>query len=120
VPAATALAESSVVGYLVRLVLGALVVFGLTCLVFVVGVPAEARKQMPLLPGAMLAVLLESGLGLGYALYVKEIGTGSAYEAGLAAVGVTMMAIYLFSIALLVGLELNVVLRDRRRRPSPT
>jgi membrane protein len=111
---ATAIAESSIVGHVVRLVLGALVALGLTSVVFLLGLPRAARKSMPVLPGAALAVLLEFALGLGYALYVSKMGTGSAYQAGLAAVGVTMMALYLFSIALLVGLELNVVLREKR------
>jgi membrane protein len=115
---AASIAESSIVGHVVRLVLGALVAFGLTALVFVFGVPAPARKKMPLLPGAALAVALDLVLGLGYGLYISKMGTGSAYQAGLATVGVTMMAIYLFSIALLVGLELNVILRDRCARPA--
>jgi membrane protein len=116
VPEAAWVAESSMVGQVVRFVIGALVAFGLTCLVFVFGVPREGRSKMPILPGAILAVLLDSILGLGYAFYISKAGTGSAYQAGLATVGVTMMAIYLSSLALLVGLELNVVLRDRPQR----
>jgi membrane protein len=118
VPEAARVAGSSIVGHIVRLVLGVLVAFGLTSLIFVFGVPREARRKMPLLPGAILAVLLDCVLGLGYAFYISNMGTGSAYQAGLATVGVTMMAIYLFSLALLVGLELNVLLGDRRARPA--
>jgi uncharacterized BrkB/YihY/UPF0761 family membrane protein len=117
---ATAIAESSAVGHLVRRMLGAVIAFGLTSAVFVLGVPKEARAKMPIVPGAMLAVALETVLSLGYAYYISKVGTGGAYQAGLGAVGVTMMTIYFFAVALLVGLELNVVLRDKRggRRTS--
>jgi membrane protein len=110
--------ESSNLGYVVRLSLGALVAFGLTSGLFVLGVPKPARKMIPLLPGAILAAALEVMLGLGYAFYVSKAGTGGAYLAGLASIGVTMTAIFLISTAMLVGLELNVFLRDRRQALS--
>jgi membrane protein len=106
--------ESSAFGHTVRLLLGALVAFGLTSGLFVLGVPKGARGTMPVVPGAVLAVALEVVLGLGYGFYVSKAGAGGAYQAGLGVIGVTMMAIYLLSTAMLVGLELNVVLRDRR------
>jgi membrane protein len=110
--------ESSGGGQVLRFVLGALVSLGLTSALYALGVPASVRRAMPILPGAILALTLEMVFGLGYAFYVSRAGTGSAYLAGLAAVGVTMTALYLEVLALLVGLELNVVLREGRT-PKP-
>jgi uncharacterized BrkB/YihY/UPF0761 family membrane protein len=58
-------------------------------------------------PGAFVAVGLQSVLGYGYVFYLSKAGTGSAYQAGLSIIGVTLMALYLFAIALLVGAHLN-------------
>jgi membrane protein len=116
-PPVAELAELSLIGRAVRLFLGALVAFGLTIGLFILGVPRQARRGMPIVPGAVLATALGTVLGLGYGFYVSKAGAGGAYQAGLAAIGVTMMALYLFSVAILVGLELNVTLRDRRQRP---
>ncbi len=69
---------------------------------------------MPLVPGALLAIGLQTVLGFGYAFYVKQAGDGGAYQAGLATIGVTLMALYLFSVALLVGVEVNRTLGERR------
>jgi membrane protein len=113
-----ALALGSLPGRIVRFVLGALVAFGLTTGLFALGVPKAARRAMPLVPGALLTVAIEIVLGPVYGFYVSKAGTGSAYQAGLAAIGVTMTALYLFSVAILVGLELDVVLRDRQKQPE--
>jgi membrane protein len=107
-----AVASSSLLGRVTRLALGVVVVFVLTLGLFAIGVPRSSRRQMPIVPGALLAAALESVMGLGYALYVARAGAAGAYLGGLASIGVTMMTLYLFSVALLVGLELNVVLRD--------
>jgi membrane protein len=113
VPDVAEIAQVSFVGRLARLVLGALVAFALTVGLFEVGIPRQARRGMPIVPGAVLAVVLEIVLGLGYGFYVSKAGAGGAYQAGLAVIGETMIGLYLLSIALLVGLELNVTLRDR-------
>ncbi len=80
------------------------------------GIPDAARKQMPLAPGTLLVVVLHAALGYGYRAYVATLGDGGTYLAGLAIVGVTMTALYLFSTAVLVGLALNQVLGLRRAR----
>ncbi|HWX87760.1 MAG TPA: YhjD/YihY/BrkB family envelope integrity protein, partial [Solirubrobacteraceae bacterium] len=81
-----------------------------------------ARHPTPILPGALVAVALLAGLGSGYRLYVWRAGTGNGYLGGLAVIGVTMMTLWLFSIAILLGAELNKVIRDRlsavRSRPT--
>jgi membrane protein len=114
-PDAARVAESSVVGQALRLLAGGLVAFALIAGLFAIGVPKDARHGMPILPGALVTVVLQIVFGLVYGFYVSKAGTGGAYLAGLAVVGVTMMALYLFSTAILVGVEVNVVLRDRGR-----
>jgi membrane protein len=52
-------------------------------------------------------VALETVLGFGYAFYVAKAGRSGAYTASLAVIGVTLMGLYLFSIALLVGAAIN-------------
>ncbi len=79
-----------------------------------VGIPDAARERMPHVPGTLLVVALHAALGYGYRAYVATLGDGGTYLAGLAIVGVTMTALYLFSTAVLVGLALNQVLGLRR------
>jgi hypothetical protein len=45
---------------------------------------------------------------------VKQIGDGSAYVAGLAVIGVTLVSLYLFSTALFVGVVLDRMIADDR------
>jgi membrane protein len=98
-----------------RLTVGGLTALGLVAGVYFVGVPREERRRTRVLPGAILAVALQSALGYGYAFYLSKVGVSSAYHAGLSIIGVTLIALYLFSIALLVGAELNQVLAKRKR-----
>jgi membrane protein len=81
--------------------------------------PPPARKQMRIVPGAVLAVALIVLLGWGYGTWITHVGTGGAYLAGLAVVGVTMITLYLFSFAILLGAELDRVLGARRARRLP-
>jgi membrane protein len=99
----------------VRLVLGLLTAVGLVAGLYFSGVPRRARKRVPVLPGALLAVALQALLGYGYVFYLSKVGIKSAYQAGLSIIGVTMIALYLFSIALLVGAELNAMLAKKRQ-----
>ena len=75
---------------------------------------SRARKQVTIVPGALLAVGLQVLLGYGYVFYLSKVGVDSAYQAGLSIIGVTMIALYLASVALLVGAELNHVLAKTR------
>jgi membrane protein len=99
----------------VRLAIGALTAFGLVAGIYLVGIPRVARKRTPVWPGALVAVLLQAALGYGYIFYLSKVGVSSAYQAGLSIIGVTMIALYLLSVALLVGAELNHVIARRRR-----
>lgn len=95
-----------------RLAVSAAIVFGYTCGLYRLGIPSTARRPMPIVPGAVVAMLLEIASGYVYALYLAEVGDGGAYVAGLAAIGVTMMGLYTFVAALLVGAAVNRQLGD--------
>jgi membrane protein len=96
-----------------RLVLGLGVAFGLIAGLYAVGTPRVDGRPFTVVPGALLAVTLEAAGGFGYGLYIHLMGTGNAYQAGLGIVGVTMMSLYLFCLALLIGAELNQAVSDR-------
>jgi membrane protein len=106
---------TGVVDTVVRLGVGALTALGLVAGLYLVGIPRTARKRTPVLPGAVVAVALQAALGYGYIFYLSQVGARSAYQAGLSIIGVTMIALYLLSIALLVGAELNHVVGRRKR-----
>lgn len=106
-PALALTGEPTMAGRVFRFVIGVAVVFAFVCGLYAVGVPTRRRRKFPLVPGAALAVALEVVLGLGYSLYIAGTGVGNAYLGSLAVVGVTLTALYLFSLALLVGAALN-------------
>jgi membrane protein len=103
---------------LLRFGAGVLVVFAYVCALYGIGVPTEARRRMPIVPGAVIAVVLEVLFGFAYASYVATVGDSGAYLAGLAAIGVTMIALYIFTLALLIGAVVNRLLA--RRDPDPS
>jgi membrane protein len=106
-------------GSALRWGIGALLAFGMVAGLYRVAIPREAQARFPVLPGAALAVGLQALLGWAYGYYVTRLGGGKgAYQAGLAAVGVTMTTLWLFSVALLAGAELNRGLAERLRQPS--
>jgi uncharacterized BrkB/YihY/UPF0761 family membrane protein len=107
-------ALESKAGVAARIVVDAAVLYGVVAGLYRVGVPRAARAAMPLAPGTLLVVVLEMVLGYGYRFAIAAFGNGGAYKAGLAAIGVTMTSIYLFSVSVLVGLELNRVIGQER------
>jgi uncharacterized BrkB/YihY/UPF0761 family membrane protein len=50
---------------------------------------------------------MQVALRFGYGYYVTRFSDGAAYSAGLAVIGLTLMALYLFAIALLTGAVVN-------------
>jgi membrane protein len=116
-PPAFLAVEHGVVGHALRLVLGGAVAFAMVAGLFRVAIPRGCDRRVPVLPGALLAVVLQAALGWGYGVYVEHFGAGS-YQAGLAVVGVTMMTLWLFATALLLGAQLNSVLAERLRGGS--
>jgi membrane protein len=98
----------------VRVTLGLLTAVGLVAGLYFIGTPRRARSRTRIVPGAVLAVGLQILFGYGYVFYLSKVGIQSAYHAGLSIIGVTMIALYLFSIALLIGAALNDTLSKRR------
>jgi membrane protein len=96
-----------------KVVFGAVIAFGLIAGLYVVGTPRVRYRHVVVVPGALLAVLMQAASGLGYGLYVRLAGTGNAYQAGLGIIGVTMVSLYLLCLALLVGAELNKAISER-------
>ncbi len=92
---------------------------GMIAALYRVAIPREAWPTMPALPGAALAALLIGALGVGYRVYLENTGGGNAYQGSLAVIGVTLTTLWLFSVALLLGAELNRVLGQRRARDRP-
>jgi membrane protein len=107
-------AGATAAGIVARAVAGFAVSVGMTAALYRVGIPREARYRIPIWPGAFLAIALLVALGWGYRLYVSSTGTGDAYQGSLAVIGVTLMTLWLFSVALLLGAELNKVIGHRR------
>jgi membrane protein len=107
--------ESSQLGELLRFSVGAAVSFGLVSGLYWIALPPATRKTMPIAPGAILATVLQIAIGFGYGFYIKQVGDGGAYQAGLASIGVTLMALYLFCVVMLVGVEVNQMLSEHKR-----
>jgi len=99
-----------------RLAVGLAAAIALVIGLYLVGVPSKVRRNRVVVPGAILAVGIQAILGYGYGFYLSKVGTHSAYQAGLSIIGVTMIALYMFSLALLVGAELNYVIEKDRNR----
>jgi membrane protein len=114
VPAVTWLAETTAFGVALRGILGVAIATALIAGVYVIGLPHTARKRTPIVPGALFAALLQLLFGVLYSVYIRQAGTGGAYQAGLAVIGVTMTALYLFCIAVLAGAEVNQMVAERR------
>lgn len=108
----------SSLGLPLRFVLSAALVFSIVAGLYAVGVPKETRRTLPIIPGAALATMLQAVLAFAYALLVKLTGDGSAYVAGLAAIGVTMTTVYLYVLAILLGFALNQGWSSARSSPG--
>lgn len=102
------------ISLLIRTVISAVIAVSLVCGLYTVGLPPRARQRMPLIPGAVVAVALQTALGVAYGTYVRSAGDGGAYQAGLAVIGITLIALYLLCVAILVGAEVNQILGARR------
>lgn len=91
----------------VRIVVSALVLYLAVAWLYRVGLPSTVRRSMPLWPGTMLVVVTVVVGVLGYGAYLSVAGDGSVYLAGLAVTAITMMLLYVFAFALLLGLVVN-------------
>lgn len=84
---------------------------------FAVEHPAQVRRRV--WPGAVTAVVLWLVVSWMFGLYAVSVTTYAAYYGSLAAVAVLLVWLYLTSLSLVVGAEVNVQLEGvRARRPS--
>lgn len=97
----------TLLGRALRFVASSVIALGYVSGLYWVAVPPKARERMPIFPGAVVAVLMQAALSFGYSTYISRMGGGGAYTAGLAIIGLTMMGIYLFVVALLTGAVVN-------------
>lgn len=113
VPFGAQTGRPSAIALVARGIGGLFVLYGLNVGLFVIGIPREDRSAVPLAPGAFFSTVLETILSFGYGLYVRAAGTGDVYRGALGVIGVTMITLYLLSVALLFGAELNRYLGGR-------
>ncbi len=89
---------------------------GFVTALFTVGVSrASTSARRRRWPGAIVAVTLQTLLGVGYVFYVERLGRGAYAAAGLATIALTMMVVFFFTLSLLVGVTFNAMLAERVR-----
>ena len=71
------------------------------------GVPSAAQTKLPRAPGTVVVVGVVAIVAFGYRMYLRLFGDGSAFQAGLSVIVTTLTGLYLFSVALLLGLYVN-------------
>lgn len=79
---------------------------------FSVSHPSRVKRRV--LPGAVLAVSLWIVISWGFGLYARTLATYAVYYGSLTAVAVTLIWLWLTSLAILVGAELNAQLEGLR------
>jgi uncharacterized BrkB/YihY/UPF0761 family membrane protein len=72
------------------------------------------RVTRRVIPGALLAVVLWLVISWAFSLYVKSLGEYAVYYGSLAAVAVLLVWLWLTSLAILIGAELNSQLEGIR------
>ncbi|HEX8794036.1 MAG TPA: YhjD/YihY/BrkB family envelope integrity protein [Polyangiaceae bacterium] len=86
---------------------------------FAVEHPARVRRRV--WPGAVTAVVLWLVVSWVFGLYAVSVSTYAAYYGSLAAVAVLLVWLYLTSLSLVVGAEVNAQLEGvRATRPRPS
>ncbi len=88
-------------------VASAAVLYALVAGLYWLGTPKGLRAELPRAPGTLAVVAIFGVASVGYRGYLRAFGDGSTYLAGTAVVVVTLTALYLFSLALLLGLAIN-------------
>ena len=87
----------------------------LVAALFWLGTPKRHDRGRRILPGAVAAVTLHAIFGRVIQAYVTTLGDGSAYSAGLAGIGVTLLGMFFVCLALLLGLAINRQIDTRVR-----
>ena len=82
---------------------------------FQIGLSARERRELRLSAGAAIAAVLQTITSALYVYSLSLLGDGSAYLAGLASVGVTLTALFLYTLFLLIGLTMSRLLKRTSR-----
>jgi membrane protein len=90
------------------------IAFGYVSALYWVGIPRPGKKRAYLIPGALVALVLQAAMSFGYTFYLSRFTEQAAYGAGLGLVAATLMALYLFALSLLSG---AAVIRRLDRKP---
>ncbi|MBX3209672.1 MAG: YihY/virulence factor BrkB family protein [Labilithrix sp.] len=84
------------------------------CLFYRLAVSHAREVRRRLLPGALVAVALWLVVSWGFSLYLRTLASYTVYYGSLAAVAVLLVWLWLTSLAILVGAELNSQLEGLR------
>lgn len=115
--AAVAIAIAGALGEVASRVIGVMMPIGITVgmlsLLFWVAVDRPKVKRV-VLPGALVAVGLWALSSAGFSIYVKTLARYATLYGSLAAVAILMFWLWLLSLAVLVGAEINRQLEGRQ------
>ncbi|AYE34158.1 YihY/virulence factor BrkB family protein [Clostridium septicum] len=78
--------------------------------------PATKRKWREVFPGAIISTLGWIGVSLGFSYYINNIANYSRFYGSLGAVFVLMTWLYITSMILILGAEINSVLALRKKQ----
>jgi membrane protein len=95
--------ESSTAMDIARGMLSFAIAIGYVSALYWVGIPRPGKRRAFLVPGALVAVVLQAVMSFGYAFYLSRFTEQPVYGAGLGLVAATLMALYLFALSLLSG-----------------
>jgi len=95
--------ESSTIMDIGRGLLSFAIAIGYVSALYWVGIPRPGKRRATLVPGALVAVVLQAAMSFGYAFYLSRFTEQPVYGAGLGLVAATLMALYLFALSLLSG-----------------
>jgi membrane protein len=82
---------------------------------FQIGLSKRERRGLQLSVGAAIAAVLQTITSALYIHSLSLLGDGSAYLAGLASVGVTLTALFLYTLFLLIGLSMSRLFKRTTR-----
>ena len=81
------------------------------------GVEHSAGRRRVTWPGALIATVASSLVTWGFGAYVRNLAKYAVFYGSLAAVATILVWLYLISLALLLGAELNAQLETKRIVP---
>jgi membrane protein len=82
---------------------------------FQIGLSSRERRGLQLSARAAIAAVLQTITSALYIYSLSLLGDGSTYLAGLASVGVTLTALFLYTLSLLIGLTMSRLFKRTSR-----